>query len=289
MADTLDGDLSNILTKNGIKEEVIDQFAAAKCVSIDHFANWAEDAAAVQVAFLANTAFKDDPGQKARLRMAWRSAEAIVAKKLKRCAEGLADEAVDDPLDQGTQSTLEVAHRKAYGWPVLDPTQMGSDNLLGRIHREFIKLTPTMLALSRVRSLAQSQSGTAPKKKRMGDVTVIIGDEEVASELDGTLFRFIDLLEVLTNTWAVGGHFDVQYRGENMKYVTWPQACAYARTFRRKAIVLLNVYTESSVVDYTTQTEEAFRCKAIEAARGDPKVPWGVAITSTLKEDANIW
>ena len=91
-----------------------------------------------------------------------------MARGLKRAAEGLSDEALDEPLQPDVQKALEKVFAETYRWQ-LPAANMPSDSLLGRGKREFERRQPSMLAVGRAKSLAASQRSTPVKRRRISD------------------------------------------------------------------------------------------------------------------------
>jgi len=74
----------------------------------------------------------------------------------------------DEPLGTPEKEVANSNFLKAYGWPkALDPRRMGCDALLGRVYREFVRLTMTLYAVSNVKVLAQARKGQPAKKHRV--------------------------------------------------------------------------------------------------------------------------
>ena len=119
-------------------------------------------------------------------------ARGIYARRLKRTSEGLLEDAIDEPLDTGTQTTLEDAFRTKYGWPVLAPEDIGTDSFLRRAHREFISGKPSMFAVSKVKSLAMTQpSSSAGKRRCAPGVAILIEGAEESEDMPHHLI-FLD-------------------------------------------------------------------------------------------------
>ena len=138
-----------------------------------------EKSAELKAAVLDKTAKKDNHAQLAALKQAWREADALNSRSLKRSAEGLSAEELDGPLDPELQKQVEAAFRTTYSWPGLPSKCVGCDSLLGRCKREFERRTPSMLAVTRVRTLAQSQRGQPVKVQRLSaDVSLQLGEGE---------------------------------------------------------------------------------------------------------------
>ena len=171
MTASLEAAFVHLCEKNSLPDAVRQQFLALKCLSVGQFANWVDQRADLKAAFLDATTCKDDPSVLSRLKMAWRQAEAIVEHNLKRQSEGLQDEALDEPLDSGTQSSVQDTFKKRYGWSTLPPARMGAGALLGRIYREFQHNKPTLYALTKVRTLFPGQDrehASPPRRSILG-------------------------------------------------------------------------------------------------------------------------
>ena len=255
------------------------------------FANWINTRQDVHGAFVAATSDKDNPRQLSCLTQAWREADAIVAVGVSRASQGLANEDVDQPLDDTFQKNLEAAFRTTYSWSKLDNRLWGSDTLLGRISREFARKQPSMFAVARVKSLARAQKSSVSKRQRLSDsfaLEMLDGHGDTSEETD-TLARWFRNLEVFANTWALAGCFDVHWQGQVVKYAHWENTTSYVFELRHRLEPLLLKYYPDPVLLYAVQVEEDFRAAAMQMARDDPPVPWGLALNLALKQHANIW
>ena len=203
----IDPELMAMPKKAQIHADVIAKFKALGCFTVAHFANWVEDRGGVHSVFLADVdSCKNDGGQLARVKMVWREADALYAKRLKRSSDGLLEADIDQPLDEGTQESIEQAFRDKYSWPTLAPDKIGTDTLLGRIHREFVGWKPSMFPVAKARSLKMAVKGTGRAKRQCGaGVSVVIDGEDDEESLDIRFFyEYVDELTVLSNTWALG-------------------------------------------------------------------------------------
>ena len=287
-----DSDFLILLERNGVHSTIQDEMKRLNCTSLAVFANWVEGRNDLRDAFMSATDKKDDAGQLARLKMAWRQAEAMVEKGLKRTSEGLTEVPFDEPLDDGTQKSVQDLFRTTWRWPNLPPERMGADALLGRIYREFQARKPTLIPVAKVRSLSDSQSRVSgSSRRRLGDRLALIvdgeGDEDTS---DVVLFmQFITTLEVLGNTWAVAGTFEATWDSSTINYAAWPAVYDYVTAIRDEGASKLGDYTEASVLQYVTLVEEAFRTEAIKLARAEPPMPWGMALTRSLERKATLW
>ena len=108
--------LKVLLATSKIEPVVVDEFVRLKCLGIEDFANWMEDRSGLKAVFLDGTNMKDDPGQLARIKMAWRQADAMTTRALGRQASGQAADDLDEPLDPSISGSLHDAFKHAYSW-----------------------------------------------------------------------------------------------------------------------------------------------------------------------------
>ena len=283
--------LKTLLEKNGVPQEILDHMKDLECNSVSVFANWVEKKEDLKRAILDATPKKDDPSALARLKMAWRQAEAVVDRGVKRSSEGLTEEALDEPLDSGVFTSVNEAFKSAYNWPMFSIERRAADTLFGRIYREFQSCKITMFPVAKVKTAAALQSRQPATRRKLAESLSIVienspDDDEIAC---GSLLVFLELLEVLANTWGITGAFKVPYEGKDIYYVYWPDACEYVWQIQSGASPLLQTYTESSVLAYATSVEEAFRIKAIDLARGDKKMPFGIALKTATEKHSSYW
>ena len=289
---TIETALKTILDRNTLHADLQNHMESIGCTTVSAFANWVDKREDLKDAILNGSPQKDSASQLSRLKMAWRQAEAVVEKGLKRTSEGLSEEAVDEPLDEATQLSVTSTFKQAYGWTSLQPERMGADALLGRVYREFQQFKPTLLPVSKVRSLAHTQSRVVPStKRRMGAGISITfdGEEEYESDGAGNLAGFLRSLATLCNTWAVAGAYTVTYNSETIRFANWPNLYEYMVKVEDEASALLPVYSEPSILTYVTAAEEELRTKALGLTRGDKKLPWGLALTQVIKDHSSVW
>ena len=288
----MDAALTGLLKKHEVHEDVVKNLTTMGCTSVDLFANWVDDAADAVKACLEGTSQADVLPQKARVRLAWKTAKALVEKKLKRIAEGIEDVDPEEPLDTGTQGSLEVAFQRASGWPALPADRVGSDALVARFHREFIRRRPTVFQLGMLVTAADSSKALPAKRQKMAaKVDIVIGGGE-ADKVPlpiGSLLQILNSLEVMANTWAIAGAFDVVVDTKTVKFAPWPMCLAYSGDVRKRAMKFLDTFTEASVVPYVIEREEAWRLEAIELMRASEDTTWGMAITTVRKENVSTW
>ena len=132
------------------------------------FANFVDQAAEIKSEIMDKTTLGGNRSALSALKQSWRECEAIVARGIKRGAEGLQEEAIDDPLAAHVQDSIERTFNAYYHW-TLSASRRASDNTLGRFRREFEQCTPTVSAALKIKSLAQASKGADSKKHRLSD------------------------------------------------------------------------------------------------------------------------
>ena len=289
----MDATLSSLLKSNGVHEDVTKALETAKCHKVEHFANWFDEAKDIKD-FIASTPQRESTGEKAKLKHCWARAKELETRQIKRSAQGLADEPLDDPLPAEQQRDLCASAISKYKWECIDPRTIAADHLFAKIRREFVAWQPSMIELAKVRSLADAQrNGNSSKKHRsmVNDVTIIVGrEDDKATHL--TIVTFMHALEILCKTWIVTGNYDVPISADattNRLMVELHEMEQYRLEFKMKIIELLPRFTEASIVRAMVFLEEYFRAKAIEKARSSQKIPWGKGLVQGTTENAHMW
>ena len=123
------GSLEQLLKDNEVDGEILALLAAKpfEVTTIKMFANRFESRNEVITLFLSTTKFKDSGANIANLKQAWREADSAVTRGLKRSAEGLPEENVDDPL----RSAVEESLKSSFGGQHAQPSRTSprSDDL----------------------------------------------------------------------------------------------------------------------------------------------------------------
>jgi len=285
--------LKAVLDKQGIQQGLQDHMVALSCDTLEAFANWCGRDEIKANILDGCQAFKDDKAQLARLKMAWRVAEAKVTRDLERSSRGIEQEDLDEPLDEQVATGVWDTFKKAYGWRTLAPEKVGTDSLLGRIFREFQGFKPTLLPLTKVKTLASANSIVGPPlKKRIAEgVTINLDRDYEGPDVDcaGNFYLITKCLSVLASTWAVAGAYEVDFGGQRVKFAYWADIMEYADKVMDEAGGKLATYQERSVIQYFITVEEALRTKAIALTRGDQKMPWGLALKEAISANATLW
>ena len=289
----MQSDLTALFKSNGVPTSVINVLCTAGCNSLKMFANWVENKAELQASVLDGTSDSTNKTALASLKQAWREAEALTARGVKRGVEGLSEEGLEDALPDHLQKQLEKTFADKYCWD-LESRFQGCDSLLGRCKREADRQAPSMLSAYRVRSLAHATRVGQPTKHRLADfVSIHLDDTTTATAEDNQSDKLRVRLyqyQVLCNTWAMVGTAEVDINGTCVIWCPWPMACSYVQHLRDRCEHLLDRFNEETVIEYMVRTEEEQRSKAIEIVRRrTDKMSWGHALIHVQKEFAHLW
>jgi hypothetical protein len=273
-------ELRALLTKNGVHTDVIAHLPNLGLITIKNLANAADERKEIKANIMVyipgdadvngtRVAHKDNIGELSKVKQAWREAESIVSRQLKRSADGIAEEVMDEPLPQEVQEDLVNAFKTFYKFDIV-LKRMGCDSLLGRIKREFDKGQLTIFPLSRVRSLAHVAKDNGAKRERVGNVIMefLESGDMIAPMDQQKIFSLFQQLDILAMTWAVAGSHEVTVNNAQVKYIHWQDAVEYVQNIKERAIVYLTTsHDEDSVCQIVTQVDAVFRGKAIEDIR----------------------
>jgi hypothetical protein len=119
----MESHLKSLLQSNGVHLDVINWLAdpLTGCFTLKNFANWCDEAQQIQATILDHVQTqKTSRAQYASLKQAWKEAEAAVNRTLKRSAEGISEDHMDDPLSDVMQESVEKTFTSYYKF-VVDP------------------------------------------------------------------------------------------------------------------------------------------------------------------------
>ena len=296
MALVLEHDLKSLLDSNEVPAAVQEWMRGNGCHTLKRFANWCDAKSELEESLLAKVdGMTDDRSALAALKQSWREADALVTRSLKRGAEGLAEEAKDEPLPEAAQRSLEKSFTGHYHWD-LPPWLTPCDSLLGRCKREADTWAPTAYSASRVRTVAFTTRESEVKRQKFGDNLTIEVRGEEATDFVGSLRLRSRLAQydVLGRAWAMTGMADVKVLVEGVeklvKYCGWCEVCRYLHTCRFRVEALTDRYSEQSVLDYLMVCEEEIRGYALQATRDkDGPVRWGAALSAAMEKHSAVW
>ena len=204
--------LKELLESNDVHDDVLDNLAKApfNITSVKQFANFFETKQEIKTLFLDSLSEYNDLGAvAANLKGAWREAEALTQRSIKRNSEGLPDENMDDPLREAVDSGLKAIFSAAYRFDI-PPTWLGVPSLIGRLHREFQKRSHVATKVEQVRTLSQMHEGkSGVKKQRLGaNLELLIGNPEVSNNTS-LPYHYIMALQALLYSMAFAGSYAV--------------------------------------------------------------------------------
>ena len=113
---TMNSDLVAALLANAVPQAAIDHMPSKGCLTIKQLANWTENRSEVADGFFLSSPHAKDPATVAGTKQAWRELSAIVDRQVKRTAEGLDSEIMDEPLHFAIQQSMEVAFKTKCSW-----------------------------------------------------------------------------------------------------------------------------------------------------------------------------
>ena len=283
--------VSLLQDKNKVDKTLVAYIGSIGCNTVATFANWVDTKAEIGDAFLKNSPLKGNLAEQANLKMAWREAEGLVTRGIKRAADGLDNEALDDPLQEGVFKTVTQAFKTQYNWQDnLDSRRVGNDSLHGRFRREFERKQPSMYSFLKAKPLSMSTKEPPIKKTKLSNELELHATTKDDVMGQATLSKWFSSFDIVTNTWAVTGCFDVTHKGETRKYAHWAELTSYLYEFQAKANELRDThYGDTKIYLYLSAMEEEFRAKAIELCRSGEEVPFGDALKRSIKENAHLW
>ena len=104
----LSTELTALLNANGVHDDIRKFFITKTILTLKNFANYVDEKKELKDAITEQIqSMKGDTTELSKLKMAWREAETIVARGLKRSSEGISDESLDEPLHHDVQKSLE--------------------------------------------------------------------------------------------------------------------------------------------------------------------------------------
>ena len=162
----MEAELTTLLKENGCFDEVIVELTKLGCTKMNLMAHWFGDPNEVSTYLQTIEKAKDNPAQRAALLFVSAKSQELSRISLKRCAQGLSDEALDEPLPPDHQRDILARAQAFYRWGIVGSRRLCCDSQLAKIRREFQQLQPSMAQVGKVRTLAQSQRHDAPKKQK---------------------------------------------------------------------------------------------------------------------------
>ena len=292
----MEAELTTLLTAQGVPEDIRNYLVTIKCVSLSLFVSWAKTISETDK-YLAKSRWKDDDAENARLTGAWKRAVADETRTNKRRAEGIEDEALDEPLRKEVQEAMFLKFLTTYDIRDIRPSTVGSDLVVARFKREFEAYLVQPFDFLKMTSQGEGRSSSR-KTTKIADrieMHVLGGEPDALQERGPCLWTYTERFRMAVVTWAVAGCYDVQWTAPGttaaikVRYCHLSDATDYMYEFLEQIAELRNIYFEGSIYLYLDDAERRIREKAIALNRGRHKYPWGHALLQALRNTPNAW
>jgi hypothetical protein len=147
-----------------------------------------------------------------KFKAAVKHAGAFIARRHLRESQSLPTGPRVEPLASDVYADNITVGCNYYSWLVVDPWFIASDSIVGRLRREMAACALTILAIERVKPLAEAQRTIAPQRGRIIDsIEILAGGCEV-EEGCPDLWNFFQKFECLFNTWTIVSCFDSTWK-----------------------------------------------------------------------------
>ena len=203
--------LAELLQANEVEPAVLTYLAREpwKITTIKQLANTFETKKDIKTEFVVQVpelASKGD--QVANLTQAWREAESRIARSIKRAADNLPEEGLEDPLRAQVDDALKATFSDIYKF-VIPSSWMGVPSLIGRLHRELNKRALAAHKVDAVRTLsAMSSLGQAIKKQKLAEnIEISIGEVSTGRQQINGPWQYLLALQCLMYSLAYAGCF----------------------------------------------------------------------------------
>ena len=195
--------------------------------------------------------------------MAWREAEAIVARSLKRAADGMPEEALEDPLPHEIKLSLDKQWRHDYSFSI-PPTWSGFPSLLGRFHREFKKHSTVLYHITKIKNLDGILAiGPNTKRQKVGEMEFSMPDTEKSAEIEiHGLWQYCLGLRIVLHTMGLAGAFVVHKDKVDRIFCPWDplvQHLANADAYILRHSVGKDRSSEQDILKQLITIDEAIR------------------------------
>ena len=142
----------------------------------------------------------------------------------------------------------------------------------------------------KAKSQAKSFREENKKRTRLSKEVSIVQTSGRQGDAPASFGKWFTCSDIVINTWAVAGLFDVENGGKVKKYVHWEEVQSYMYGLTVKA----NEFKEKHISDqqicyYLRLVEDEFRAKAVEMVRSDEETPWVEALIKSTKDNSHLW
>ena len=288
-------ELRTVLNAHEVPEEVMQALGHPpfKVTTLRQFANFFGNRNEVKVLFLDQTKWKDDGMVKANLTMAYREADMIIERSLRRAGEGLPDENMEDPLRAEVGNSLMSTWRKTYHIQLPTAWQTSAP-LLGRFHREFQKQVHVLFHIKKIRTLEATMS-LVPEAKRARlshDIELRIPQAEGGSDWEITsALGYNFALKVYMYSLSLAGAYIVNEDDEPVLFAPLDplvQHLAVAETYTLKHTSGIHKFNDAAVLHKLRTVDEAIRSEWARLTR-EQGFSLGKACKATKAFAASLW
>ena len=227
---------------------------------------------------------KDNVIALARTRAAWRAARSQLLKAERRKATATAED-IEEPLEASTQDGLLTKWKTRYNLELTVHTQP-SDALLGRLYRELVRATPTLLPVNKIRCLAwcNRAQGTERRITLSGQISLQV-DKDCMDVPVSSIFQYYMALRVLANGLSIVGNMQVDSKLKQGAQCT--AAPLHVNLNYADFALRSTVDVAGSSLEWLHVRDEATRSRAVELQREG--YPQGEALLTAWKEQEVHW
>ena len=226
---------------------------------------------------------KDVPIELARIRAAWRRAKAELLKLEDKSRRGVTQtEELEEALEPNVQEDLVTRFSKAYGIQItvhMSP----ADTLLARVYRELARGVPTVISMSKVKSLFQAHKPNSERKIMLGaNVTVKLDEPETVPIK--SVIHYYNALRILGNAYALAGSNEVPSHADPKTRV---RNCPLQVQLDYSDFVLRMAAQAEAPVSWVAERDETTRGRMVELIRQG----WsqGEALSKAMVEQEIYW
>ena len=287
--------LAELLKANDVPDGVLAELADTpfKIKTVTQLANYFEDKSEIRKLYgEVSTKYKDEGNVIANLKQAWREAESIVQRSLKRSADGLPDEDLDDPLRQAVDTSLKSQFLAKYSFSI-PSSWLGVASLIGRLHREFQKRSHVAPRVDKVRTVDKvSEMGNVQKRHKLDKgCELVVGTSQSYQSITST-FGYVQALQALLYSMCYAGSYKVAApdNDDSKDALMLPlEPCLNHLANAQKFVAMHSgKVAEHVVLKMLTRIDEKVRGKWAEAFRATSK-SMGTIIAETDSFATTLW
>ena len=310
MAKVMTVEFLALLQKFEIPQALIENIKDKECLDYAALALWGEgDSSQAMMTDAVNALVEGTPYKGARpimakLKQVWKACEAIVNKESK-VPDGPGNDQIDmeAPMDAMVFASTQATYQTFYNFKEPNPARTGDEKVHGKVSRQFRNNAVTTWPILNTKSKAHAAKLAATvipsKQQRVGDLVITTNAEQPVKPDRLTAHNFFRCFELLTNTWANVGCYDVQVvvhevgkadTTKNVKMAHFSDCEEYKFKFYDQFLNLIDRHDEYKVLQYIIVIEELMRAVAWQLTRRTVEpVPFGTALLQSLRDNSHLW